>query len=154
MAKATSRLVAYYLTLFGAVILTNVAIYFAVTRLLDLPATPSFRFLALCTALMLVVAALSAYRRIRTERSIDAQRAAGSSGPAALQTRLIAGIAGFVACSLLVVASIYLLSAGESIMGSAAAILAAVVAAIASRALRHSIRERGSGEKLDGPAGT
>ena len=32
MAKAASRLVAYFLKLFGAVILTNVAIYFAIAE--------------------------------------------------------------------------------------------------------------------------
>lgn len=138
------RLTAYYVTLFGAVVLTNVAVYFVITRLLGLPATPSFRFLVICTLFMLLVATPTVYRRIRAERSTSVQAPARGSNTLQIHPRLMGGLLGFVVCSGLVVASVYLFTTGASIVAAALAIVAAVVAAVSSRRFRGTIEGSGS----------
>lgn len=148
------RLGAYYATLLGAVILTNVAIYFVATRLLGLPPTPSFRFLAMCTLLMVLVAAPVATRRIRAERvSSSQERVSSPSGADPTQARLATGIFGFVACVVLVAVALYLISSGEPVLGGVSAIVAAVVGAITSRRFRRAIRrQRRKQDAQDGTA--
>lgn len=149
------RLAAYYVTLLGAVILTNVAVYFVGTRLLGLPSSPSFRFLAVCTLLILVVTAPAVLRRIRAERFASAQGRVSPPGADSKQSALATGIIGFAACTVLVVAAVYLLATNKPIPGAVSAIVAAVVAAITSRRFRRSItrreRNRDAGEGTASP---
>lgn len=146
------RPVAYYATLFGSVILTNVAIYFAATRLLDLPTTASFRFLALCTVLMLVVAMPAVYRNAR--RSTSMMEGTPPSRSATSGARSAIRILGPVICSLLVAVSIYGLATGALVAGVVSAIFAAVVAAVASHWFQRSLREERQRGRRDGPAST
>jgi len=147
------RLGAYYATLLGAVMLTNAAIYFVATRLLGLSPTPSFRFLAVCTLLMVLVAAPVAARRIRAERVSSSQdRVSPPSTADSTQARLATGIFGFVACVVLVTVALYLISSGETVLGGVSAIVAAVVGAIASRRFRRAIRRER--RKQDAQEGT